>query len=335
MIFDRIVFIDSIIDRKTEVQNFIQDWYAVDTNIETKTSGSTGEAKIISIEKSKMIVSAKKTLLFLGLKKDDTALLCLPINTIAGKMMIVRAIIGELNLVVGPIDSNPLQQVNQSVDFIAMVPLQFQNSIEHNKVKLKAIKSIIVGGGPISSNLENLSISNNVKAFQTYGMTETISHVALREIGNKKDLRYHALEGISFSEKNEQLIINYPEIGIVDLQTTDLIKLNNSTSFEWIGRADFIINVGGIKLNPEEIETILSEYIASPFIIAGAKDEKLGEKIILIIEGDETINLDQALLQEKLIKFAVPKSIYYIPLFSRTESGKINRIETLKLLHTN
>ncbi len=333
MTFDCIVFIDSTLDRKTEVQNFIQDWYAATTYIETKTSGSTGEAKIISLEKSKMIISAKKTLSFLGLKKGDTALLCLPINTIAGKMMVVRAIVGELKLVIGQIDSNPLQQINQRIDFVAMVPLQFQNSIEHNKVKLKSIKSIIVGGGPISSKLEKQTITSNVKAFQTYGMTETISHVALREIGNKKDLRYHALEGVSFSEKNEQLIINYPEIGIVDLHTADLVTLSNSTSFEWIGRADFIINVGGIKLNPEEIEAILSEYISVPFIISSIKDDKLGEKVILLIEGNDSVVLDEIALLEKLTKFAIPNSIYNIPIFSRTESGKINRIETLKLLH--
>ncbi len=335
MIFDRITFIDSSPERKTEVLNFINEWFSSNNVIQTKTSGSTDEAKIISIEKSKMIVSAKKTISFLKLKKGCNALLCLPINTIAGKMMVVRAIVGELNLLIGPIDSNPLNSIKTKVDFVAMVPLQFQNSIESNPSKLKSIKSIIIGGGPISIKVEKQASSNGIKAFHTFGMTETVSHIALREIGNMTNPLYHAMEGISFSEKDKQLVVNYPEIGITALQTTDLIKLNNSTSFEWIGRADFIINVGGIKLNPEEIETILSEYITSPFIIAGAKDEKLGEKIILIIEGDETFNLDQALLQEKLIKFAVPKSIYYMPLFSRTESGKINRIETLKLLHTN
>jgi O-succinylbenzoic acid--CoA ligase len=334
MIFDRIVFIDSTLDRKTEVQNFIQDWYAVDTTIETKTSGSTGEAKTISMEKSKMIISAKKTLSFLGLKKGDTALLCLPISTIAGKMMVVRAIVGELNLVIGPIDSNPLQHVSQRLDFVAMVPLQFQNSIENSSEKIKAIKAIIVGGGPISSKLEKQTITSNVKAFQTFGMTETISHVALREIGNKVDSLYHALEGISFSQKNEQLIIHYPEIGIENLQTTDSVKLNNSTSFEWIGRTDFMINVGGIKLNPEEIEAVLSEYISVPFIISSIKDDKLGEKVILLIEGNVSVVLDEIALQEKLTKFAFPKSVYYLPTFSRTLSGKINRIETLKLLHT-
>jgi O-succinylbenzoic acid--CoA ligase len=334
MIFDRIVFIDSTLDRKTEVQNFIQDWYAVDTTIETKTSGSTGEAKTISMEKSKMIISAKKTLSFLGLKKGDTALLCLPISTIAGKMMVVRAIVGELNLVIGPIDSNPLQHVSQRLDFVAMVPLQFQNSIENSSEKIKAIKAIIVGGGPISSKLEKQTITSNVKAFQTFGMTETISHVALREIGNKVDSLYHALEGISFSQKNEQLIIHYPEIGIENLQTTDSVKLNNSTSFEWIGRTDFMINVGGIKLNPEEIEAVLSEYISVPFIISSIKDDKLGEKVILLIEGNDSVVLNEIALQEKLTKFAIPKSTYNIPVFPRTLSGKINRIETLKLLDT-
>ena len=333
MISERITFIDTIPERKTEVQNFITDWYSTSDVIQANTSGSTGLAKTISLEKSKMIISAKKTLSFLGLKKGDTALLCLPISTIAGKMMLVRAIVGELNLVIGPIDSNPLQQILQRIDFVAMVPLQFQNSIENNSEKLKAIKAIIVGGGPISSKMENQAITNNVKAFQTYGMTETVSHVALREIGNKKDLRYHALEGISFSEQNEQLIINYPEIGIVDLHTADLVTLSNSTSFEWIGRADFIINVGGIKLNPEEIEAVLSEYISVPFIISSIKDDKLGEKVILLIEGNDSVVLDEIALLEKLTKFAIPNSIYNIPIFSRTESGKINRIETLKLLH--
>jgi O-succinylbenzoic acid--CoA ligase len=163
-------------------------------------------------------------------------------------------------------------------------------------------------------------------------MTETISHVALRRVGFKGENFFRGLKGIYFSVENGQLIIHYPEIGLIELKTTDLVKLNSDNTFEWIGRADFIINSGGIKINPEEVEFTLSFLISQPFLIAGLPDEKLGKKVVLIIESQENMNFSKIDFASILSKYSIPKMVYFIPKFERTLSGKINRIETVKLL---
>lgn len=316
----------------SEVKSFLKEWYNDETFIEVKTSGSTGKPTIIKLEKVKMIVSARKTLDFLNIKRGDTALLCLSPSTIAGKMMLVRSILGDLKLIVGPVNSNPLETILEPIDFVAMVPLQLQHTLESNPEKIRPIKSILIGGGPISSNVSSLLKKNDLNVYHTYGMTETISHVAMRKIGTDEEKAFRALPGINFKVKNNQLVIQYPEIGIVELCTTDQVKLLDENSFEWIGRTDFIINSGGKKLNPEEIEGKISTLIGLPYFIFGLPDDTFGQKVVLFIESTISLNLSKESFYSSLQNYSVPKEIFYIPRFIRTESGKINRIETLKLL---
>lgn len=316
----------------SEVQSFLKEWYNDETFIEVKTSGSTGKPTIIQLEKAKMIVSARKTLDFLNIKKGDTALLCLSPSTIAGKMMLVRSIIGDLKLIVGPINSKPLETILDQIDFVAMVPLQLQKTVESNPEKIRSIKSVIIGGGPISSNVSLLLKKNDLNVYHTYGMTETISHVAMRKVGSEEEKAFNALPGINFKVRNNQLVIEYPEIGIIELCTTDQVKLLDEKSFEWIGRTDFIINSGGKKLNPEEIEENISALIGLPYFIFGLPDETFGQKVVLIIESPISLYLSKKSFYSSLQNHSVPKEIFYLPSFIRTESGKINRIETIKLL---
>lgn len=314
------------------VEAFLKEWYNEETFVTVRTSGSTGIPSTIILEKEKMIVSAKKTLEFLNISTGSTALLCLSPETIAGKMMIVRSIVGTLKLYVGPLSSTPLKNCDVQIDFAAMVPLQLQSELENQPDKLKSIRNCIIGGGPISQKLELDLAKNKISVQHTFGMTETISHVAMRKAGYQGEKIFRAIPGIHFSVLDDKLIIHYPEIRLDQLQTNDVVHLISDTSFEWIGRSDFMINSGGVKMTPEEIETKLSAHIPFPFFIAGLPDEKLGQKIILIIEHEKSSKLSKSELQKHLTKYQVPKQVYYLDSFIRTISGKVNRIETLKLL---
>jgi O-succinylbenzoic acid--CoA ligase len=315
-----------------KVEAFLKEWFNNELFISVKTSGSTGTPTTIELEKKKMVVSAKKTLQFLNIKPGSTALLCLSSDTIAGKMMIVRAIIGDLKLIVGSINSNPLKGIDQKIDFAALVPLQVQSVLEDDSDKLKNIQSCIIGGGPISQKLETELLEKGISVYHTFGMTETISHVAMRKAGYHGEPFFRALPGVHFSDQDSKLVIHYPEIGLENLQTTDIVHLTSDTSFEWIGRADFIINTGGVKINPEEVESALSSIIDVPFFITGIPDEHYGQKIILVIEAEKCSIPSKAEMNNHLINFALPKQVYFLHSFVRTNSGKINRIETVKLL---
>lgn len=308
-----------------EVLSFINEWNNDLDFIEIKTSGSTGKPKTIVLKKEHMIASAKMTGEFLQLKKDDVALLCLSPNTVAGKMMIVRSLVLRLKLIVVDVNSSPLKNVNRKIDFVAMVPLQVQNSLND----LNKVHKLIVGGGVISNQLWKKISGLGIKAFQTFGMTETISHIAMREISNKK-ANYIPLKGVVLKVVDECLQISAPDIGVKDLQTNDIVKLENDGSFSWLGRKDFVVNSGGVKLHPELIESKLNDLIESPFFTFGIPDEQLGEKLILCIEGENEIRKDDFV--PILDKFEIPKEIYYFKKFDSTESGKINRLKTVDRL---
>ena len=313
-----------------EVTDFITEWNNSSDFITTKTSGSTGKPKEIKIPKKKMQLSAQMTGKFLQLSAKQNALLCLSPNTIAGKMMIVRAMEFDLNLHITDPASNPLDCVNFTIDFIAIVPLQLSTILKNSIDKLRSIKNCIVGGGTISYEQNNQLIENDLTVFQTYGMTETLSHVALRKIGKQTEEFYTALEGNHFSiNTSNQLIIHTPLLDFEPLVTNDIVELINTNQFCWKGRTDFVINSGGIKLHPEEMELKLSKLIAIPFFISSLKDELLGEKVILCIESKEKIDLSKIDFIQILSKYEIPKEIYYFEKFEYTESLKINKLKTI------
>jgi len=316
-----------------EVSDFLILWNDSSDFIETRTSGSTGSPTVIRLEKTKMVISAKKTLNYLKITEGKTAFLCLSPATIAGKMMIIRSLVGKLNLIVGPVNSNPLAQIDAQIDFVAMVPIQLENTLLADPEKLKNIENIIIGGGQVSQKVSSDVKRKNLSIYHTFGMTETISHIAMRKIGVDEEREFHALPGINFSINENRLLINYPEIGIERLETNDIVKLIDSETFEWIGRQDFVINSGGIKLIPEEIESKISDLFQNDFFVTGIEDERLGQKLVLIAEGSTSDKISKQSLGKRLDKKSIPKEIIYIPKFIRTTSGKINRIETLKLIN--
>lgn len=322
-----IEYLHSDLQLRTAVEEFIAAWHQDDKEIEVYTSGSTGKPKLIRLQKIHMQQSARMTAGFLGLKRGQTALLCLSPETIAGKMMIVRAMEYEMRLIVGLVNANPLENLSEKIDFAAMVPMQVETSLELNLNRLRQIGCLIIGGAPISSRLNKALLELPGKIYHTFGMTETISHVAMRRITEDNE-SYVPLAGVKLFEENGQLIIDAPELGVHNLRTNDEIELT-SEGFIWLGRRDFVVNSGGIKLHPEMIEAKLAPHIDRPFFVAGLSDERLGEALALYIEG-EAFDLEAVNMSSFLLKYEVPRHCFFLPHFAYTPSGKILRGETLK-----
>lgn len=328
-----ILFLEGVkYSTRQNVLNFVKTWNSKDDYITVSTSGSTGLPKKIKILKSRMRASAHATVKFFDLRAGQTILMALSADYIAGKMLIIRAIENNLKLIIAPLTSNPLNiELNHKIHFSAFVPLQVQTILEHKTSKLnyELIDQVIIGGGEINQLLEKKISELKNSNFATFGMTETISHIALRNI-TKQENHYTALPNVDFKvNSNDCLIINAPLINSeVDLQTNDIVELLNNKQFIWKGRADFIINSGGIKLNPEVLERKIESLIPNNrFYFKGEKDNLLGEKLILKIEHSSPINLQdlEKLLKQKLSKIELPKSIVLVNKFSETKTGKIIR----------
>ncbi len=322
--------------------SFLLDWLNEKDHIIVQTSGSTGKPKKIKVYKKHMVNSAKATGKFFKIEEGTTALLCLSANYIAGKMMLVRAMILGWKIDLVPPKTNPLDTVYKQYDFCAMVPLQLDNSLN----RLHLIKKLIVGGGPASENLKELIQGVKTKIYETYGMTETVTHIAARRINPKKKDRkdaYHfkALPNVSLgTDERNCLVIKAPELNNDTIVTNDVVELKTYKKFLWKGRYDNVINSGGIKLYPEEIETKLQLLIGHRFFITSLPDDALGDKVILIIEQDYSeitlSTISNAIKNLKTItKYEVPKEIYFLSQFIETENGKVQRTKTLDLVTGN
>lgn len=324
-------FVEKGKDDETAIGKFILEWLDGNEFISVKTSGSTGISKKITLRKEYVFNSALATVTYFDLKENTKALLCLPSEYIAGKMMLVRAMTAGWDLQTVAPEKNPLENTDDIFDFAAMVPYQ----VFHSLADLHKVKKLIVGGGMVSSELEHQLQKVNTRVFATYGMTETISHIAVRAInGTEKSLVFSALPKVNFSQtENNCLQIHAPEISEETLITNDVVALISTTSFRFLGRADNVINTGGVKIHPEMVEEKLSLFIQQPFIIASEKDAALGERIIIIVETEKSFNLkDFSEIFNELSTYEKPKRIYTLPQFMYTETGKIKRAEVLKIL---
>jgi len=309
-----------------EINQFITGWLNPADTMELKTSGSTGKPKKITVQKEWMENSAKLTGEIFGLKEGDTALLCLPMKYIPGKMMVVRSFVLNLDLKVREPSSNPLEEIESAIDFAAMVPFQLENSLD----QLDKVKTLIIGGGQVNRNLINKLQSATTQVYETYGMTETLTHVAIKPLnGSKQTTWFIAIGEVRFTiDERNCLVIHAPLVNPDPLVTNDIVELKDSTSFRWLGRIDNVINSGGVKILPETVETKLSAAITNRrFFIAGLPDESLGEKVALVVEGEKT-NIDFSELE----KVERPKETIFLPEFLETDSGKIRRKDTIRVL---
>ncbi len=321
--------------------SFLSDLFDDKDYIIAKTSGSTGQPKPIRIPKKHLINSAKKTIEFFDLPPGTKALLNLSSDFIAGKMMWVRALVGGWNLeVVLPENryiNNILQQ--KSFDFGAMVPLQMSANLNN----IHKISKLIVGGGVVSKTLQKKIFDLPNQIYATYGMTETVTHIAVKPLNNTAEQNfypddsfkgyYQCLEGISISaDERNCLMITAKDIAEKIIITNDIVHIKDDKHFKWLGRYDNIINSGGIKLIPEEIEKKLASYIPANFFIAGFPDEKLGQKVILVIEGQQSVSID---FSKILNKYEVPKEVYLVNKMQMTHTGKIDRNKVLESILKN
>lgn len=313
------------------IGNFIADWLDPNDYVLSKTSGSTGKPKTIKIKKQAMVNSTIATGDYFKLKPKDKALLCLPTQAISGKMMLVRAMILGLELDVIKPARYPKINPKINYQFCAFTPLQLSNSLH----KINNMKTIIVGGAPVSKLLMDNLRDSKSHIFETYGMTETVSHIAVKKLNQFKysnpETVFKVLPNVNISkDERDCLIINAPHITKEKVITNDIVNLTSSDSFEWLGRFDNVINSGGVKLYPEVIESKLQSQIYERFFVSSIQDDELGERVVLVVEGLNTV-VDNSVFTV-LNKYEVPKDVFVIPKFIETQSGKIQRDKTLLLV---
>jgi O-succinylbenzoic acid--CoA ligase len=310
-----------------DIGDFLLDWLSDSLTVQVYTSGSTGTPGLHLIKKQQMIQSALATAAFFGLQPGNTALLCLPAKYIGGKMMLVRAMVLGLSLDYVKPSATPLKKKAASYDFCAMVPKQFLGSLED----ITKVKRLIIGGAPLGKKGVEAAQPLGTEVFETFGMTETISHFAMRRI-NPPEPVFRTLTGIKVGlDERGCLIVYAPALAATPLHTNDMARLVSDTAFEWLGRYDNIINSGGIKLVPEQIEFKLQDVINTRFFVAGLPDDILGEQLVLVVEGvpDTAVLLPVLRNLKALTAYEIPKKVVSAPVFETTGSGKINRTATL------
>lgn len=312
-----------------QVRQFIEDWYNSEEVIYTKTSGSTGTPKVIALKKSFMEASALASGKYFHFRENERIRLALSPATIGGKMLLLRGLLHNMNIEITDAGKHPLQRIEHPIDFISLVPYQLEYMLENDPKALNSVQVILLGGAPVSPKLQDQISSLPCSVYASYGMTETMSHVALKNL--KTQTTFQAIEGVHFSvNESQQLIIHAPMLGHPALLTTDIVDLISEREFNWKGRADFVINSAGIKIHPELIENALSSLIPDRFFIIGEPDDTFGERVVLVIESTEE---GQVFPFEKVLsKYEIPKRIYYLPKFIETASGKTDRLMTKKII---
>ena len=321
--------VESSIQKK--VLKFVKQWNNNDEWIEVSTSGSTGKPKKIKLKKTNIKASAKATIKHFNLQANQNILLTMSTDFIAGKMMVVRAIEGQLNLIVASVQSNPLlTKLPCKIDFSAFVPMQVSAILSNplSKQNYESITKVIIGGAPIAYQLEQELQGLKNKTYATFGMTETISHIATRNLKNK-DKYYNALPNVKFSQtKRQQLVIDAPYLLNQPLVTNDVVQLINAQQFIWKGRLDNVINSGGVKLYPENIEKKIEKFFPNNrFYVTSKSDKILGQKLILKIETNQIFYTQKIKLSLKqvLSPYEIPKEIILVKQFKETKTGKVIR----------
>lgn len=323
--------------------NFIRSWLGDQETFSIQTSGSTGEPKSIPVTREQMKRSAQRTIQTLGLTENLTALICLNTRYIAGRMMMVRAFEGKMKIIATEPSHNPFKNLgNRQPDFMAVVPLQLQTllSSSANIQVLNNMKAILVGGAAVSEYLKTMIQAIACPVHSTYGMTETITHIALQLLNTPQQTNvFKTLAGVRISADQRGCLAIDDEILTEQIITNDLINLVSTDEFQWLGRIDNIINTGGIKVSPEKIEQDVEQVLSDlkvlrKFFIAGFPHQTLGQQVVLSIEGSPLKREVESQIQEKLKQhlspYEVPKKIMYIHEFNFTSTGKINRGKSLE-----
>lgn len=323
-------------DYKIQIGRFFKDWFDGSDFIEVQTSGSTGKPKPMRVKKQYMVNSARATRDFFGLPAGTTALLCLPATYIAGKLMIVRAMVLGWALDSVRPQSNPLNVNCKAYDFCAVTPYQLEKSLED----LELVGKFLVGGGALPLPLRKKVQNIPSQVYESYAMTETLTHIAARPVNIKQNAGevppFKTLKAVKiWQDDRDCLVINAPQVSDDIIYTNDIVDLLNESEFYLKGRYDHIINSGGVKIQPEVVEQKLSPLIKHRFFVSSIPDNALGEKIVLCVERTPSEPNRKTLAAHienlsKLDRYEIPKVIFLTEHFIETHSGKIKRQATLE-----
>lgn len=310
------------------LDEFLEEWNNDSKVVLVHTSGSTGEPKPMWVEKRRMEASARITCRFLGLQPGDTALLCMPLDYIAGKMVVVRSIVQGLRLVSVKPSGHPLRGLSAAPTFAAMVPMQVYNSLQNDGERnlLRQIRHLIIGGGAIDDALAEALKDFPHAVWSTYGMTETLSHIALRRLnGCDASDWYTPFESVRVGLTAEGcLTIDAPTVCARPLATNDIAQLSSDGKrFRILGRKDNVIDSGGIKIHAEEVERLLRPHMSASFIVTSVPDAKFGEAVVLLHEPMKMAeNEIGRICTQVLPRYWVPRHYVEIPSLPLTETGK-------------
>lgn len=311
---------------REDLADFLTEWYADSPTVTVQTSGSTGTPKIMHVEKLRMRASARMTCSFLGLKAGDTALLCMPLRYIGAKMVVVRALEYGLDLHCVEPSGHALHGIERAPDFLAMTPAQVFSSLEKEDEaeKLRQTKHLIIGGGAINAELARILKEFPHAVWSTYGMTETLSHIALRRLnGPEASDWYTPFDGVTLRlTEDSALAISAPAVCASEIVTNDLAVLDDAGRFRILGRRDNIINSGGVKIQIESVEEELRPVMPCPFQITAAPDSHFGEVVTMLVEEERE---DWTPFFSGLHRYARPKHVFTVPALPITGSGKPDR----------
>ena len=315
-----------------DINEFLNEWRNDSDTVWVHTSGSTGKPKPMQVEKRRMEASARITCDFLGLKEGDTALLCMSLDYIAGKMMVVRALTCGLRLI--SVEPKGCPQWEGAIDFAAMVPMQVWNLVQQAPERLRQIRHLIIGGGAISDELADALKDMPNHIWSTYGMTETLSHIALRRLnGAERSEWYTPFDGVEVSLNEEEcLVIHAPAVHEGILVTNDIAELKDG-KFRIKGRKDNVVCSGGIKIQIEEVERMLCAHLKVPFLITKKADKKFGEQVVLLTESTDVSNVKEV-CQQVLPRYWQPRMYLHVAKIPLTETGKPARAEAEKMVRT-
>ena len=334
------------------LEDFLSEWNNGSDRVLVHTSGSTGKPKPMMVEKKRMLNSARITCDFLGLKPGDSALLCMSLDYIAGKMVVVRSIERHLHLISVSPSGHPLKDINEEITFAAMVPMQVYNTLQvpEERERLTHIRHLIIGGGAIDASLEKelQALPGNIAIWSTYGMTETLSHIALRRInGAEASEWYQPFDSVKISQTEEGcLVVDAPLVCAETLVTNDIVEIESyiynkveKLRFRIKGRKDNVICSGGIKIQIEEVEALLKPHLEKPFMLAKKKDEKFGEIAVLLTEDEDLKKVEATIRrllsgksddsnkssESKSHKYWIPREYLHVDHLPLTETGKPKR----------
>ena len=321
--------------RTMTLDEFLTEWNNDSDSMLVHTSGSTGAPKPLMVEKRRMEASARITCSFLGLKAGDTALLCMPLDYIAGKMVVVRSLVCHLHLIAVQPSGHPLKGLDSAPVFAAMVPMQVYNSM-NNPAEcrlLKQIRHLIIGGGAVDDTMAAALRNFPHAVWSTYGMTETLSHVALRRLsGIDASLWYTPFDTVDIALNEDGcLVIDAPAVCDGLLTTNDRAELSaDGRRFRILGRRDNVIDTGGIKLQAEEIERVLRPFMDVPFLITKRRDAKFGEIVVLLVQAADA-DAYKTVCAKALPKYWQPRIHLSVDRIPMTETGKPQRAEAEKM----